>query len=128
MAMAPRGGHEPSCTQCHDPDKRKQWGCDEPAAEAVMQISPCFVCHGDRDDCAECRGTNEIPIFTCPNRLVRRVHQDAVLAVVQMESGVLPAPGGLYDQAATFVDALPLLMREIAHWRQVAMDRASKKR
>lgn len=123
--MAPRGG-QPTCTLCHDPDNRRTWGCDEPAAEAVTRITPCYACQGMRDDCDECRGTNEVDVFECPNRLVHREHQDAVLAIVQMEHGILPAPGGLYDQSATFVEAVPLLMREVAHWRDVAIEQARR--
>lgn len=124
VALAPRGGL-PTCTQCHDPSLRKQWGCDEPAAEPVLDLD-CFVCAGHRDDCSECGGTGLIPIRRCPNRVVQQVHLDAVLAAIQTEHGILPVAGGMQDQAATFVEALPLLLREVSHWRQVAEDKARR--
>lgn len=86
-----------------------------------------MFCHGDRADCPECAGTNEIPILRCPNAIVQRVHRDAVLAATQVEHGILPAAGGLFDQAATFVDALPLLLRELVHWRSVHLEREQKR-
>lgn len=128
VACAPRGsGFAQDCTQCHDPDKRKEWGCDEPAAEPVAYIEPCPFCAGLRPDCAHCEGTDRIPIRKCPNKLVGRREIDMVMACAMTEQGILPDPGGWEDQAATFTSAWPLVMREIHHWRGIAQHLAMQK-
>jgi hypothetical protein len=121
------GGLEPTCTRCSDPELRKRWGCDEPAADPVTSIAPCFLCHGRQPDCPECHGENEIPIRTCPRRTIRSEHRTACLLVLELENGLLPAPGGLLDQAQTFVDAMPLLINELEHWRGVLHERARRR-
>lgn len=73
-----------------------------------------------------CAGAGEFVVRECPWRRIKRCHELAVEAVVQMEAGILPAPGGMQDQAATFVEAYPLLVQELAHWRDVAVERARK--
>lgn len=65
-----------------------------------------------------------MPIFECPNKLVQRVHLDYVTACAMTERGIMPDPGGWQDQATTFVQAFPLVMREMAHWREVARKKA----
>jgi hypothetical protein len=93
----------------------------------VQSIRPCFYCRGGQPGCPECKGTDEIPIHTCPRRLIRSEHRAACLLAVEIEHGVLPTAGGLLDQAAQFVEALPLLLNELDHWRQVWMKRARSK-
>ena len=84
----------------------------------------CFFCAGAREDCEHCHGTGEIPIHRCPNQLVTDAELECVNACFRTEQGVLPDPGGWQDQAAMFTQAWPLVMHEIAHWREVARDRA----
>jgi hypothetical protein len=56
-----------------------------------------------------------------------------VIGMAQLvEKGVLPEPGGWQDQPATFTQAYPHIMREVAHWtqmhRDIAMEQARKRR
>jgi hypothetical protein len=127
VACAPQGsGFEQDCSQCHDPETRKRWGCDEPAAEPVTTLRPCPFCAGERETCAHCGGTNEVPIYRCPNRIATRRELDCVAACVLTERGILPDRGGWQDQAATFTQAWPIVMREVDHWRQVAQKQAMR--
>lgn len=127
--MLSDGGFEQDCKRCRaDQELRRKWGCDEPLERAAATVTlACMFCGGEDDDCPECAGTNEVPILRCPNALVRQVHRDAVFAAMRAERGLLPAAGGVHDQAATFVEALPLLEREVAHWRHVAAERERAK-
>lgn len=59
----------------------------------------------------------------CPMSLVTDRELGAVSAALLVERGVLPDEGAWNQQAYSFVRAFPLLCREIAHWRQVAMQR-----
>jgi hypothetical protein len=125
--MAPRGcGFEQDCSQCHEPEIRKQWGCDEPTAEPLFWLEPCPFCAGKQQACAHCDGTNKVAMHRCPNALATQVERDMLTAAALVEHGVLPEEGGFQDQAATFCQAYPLAMQEIVHWRAVAADRARK--
>lgn len=104
--------------------KRRAWGCDEPAPEPVLWIEPCPFCAGRNPACDQCSGTDRVPIMRCPQRLVTQRELSAVSAALLVERGVLPDAGGWEQQAHTFVAAFPLLCSEIAHWRQVASQRA----
>ena len=86
----------------------------------------CPACGGKRESCAHCDGVGTIEIRECPFRLIEPKHSHAIIAALQMENGILPAPGAWLDQAATFVDAWPALANEIGHWRQKAHERANK--
>lgn len=118
---------EQTCSRCSDPELRKRWGCDEPAAEPTNFISPCPFCDRGSDDCKHCSGTNQVPIFRCPRKTVTQQHMDAITAAALVEQGVLPDRGGWHDQAATFVAAYPICAREIAHWRAYHREQAAKK-
>lgn len=74
-----------------------------------------------------CSGTNAMPVFRCPWKLITREHREAVVAVTMIEHGILPAAGAWLDQSATFVEAYPLLLRELSHWRDVESKRKSSK-
>lgn len=116
------------CSVCTiDPERRATWGCDAPASEPVVHLSPCPFCTGGREDCTHCHGEDRYPVFRCPHKLVTKNDLDAVLAASMVEVGVLPDAGGLQDQPATFVAALPLLQRELRHWQNEAILAASKK-
>lgn len=131
VALAPPGcGFEQNCELCHDPERRKQWGCDAPAAEPVFWIEPCHVCGGRQADCSQCQGQNRVPMFRCPNVLATDREIDCLVAASQVEHGVLPDPGGWQDQAATFVAAYAIARREIGYWqdkhREIAMKKSRK--
>lgn len=128
VACAPRGNRfEQDCSQCHDPNKRKEWGCDEPTAEPFAFIDPCPFCDGGSADCVHCKGGGRIPMHRCPNVLATRREFDAITAAALVEHGVLPDEGGWQDQPNTFVRAYPLLMQEIQHWRAVHQRLAQQK-
>lgn len=91
-----------------------------------MTTLACFVCAGKDDACPECQGSNRIELRECPWRRIQPEHEEAITAAVQMERGILPEAGGWLDQSATFVAAFPLLLNELAHWRNVAAERAAK--
>lgn len=133
MALAPRGhGFEPNCNECHDPEKRKRWGCDEETAEPIAFIAPCPFCSGPDSRCPHCAGNLDgVPVRRCPNSQVTRRELDMINAAVLAERGMLPDAGGWQEQAATFVRAYPIAAREIAHWtsvhHKVAMQAAKRK-
>lgn len=128
MALAPDGqGFEQDCSQCHDPEKRKKWGCDEPCSESIANLVPCPFCNTGVQGCEHCGGENTVPIFRCPRKLVTAREVDALQAAAMVEVGVLPDPGGWQDQAYTFVRAYPIAMREINDWRQKRRDIAAQK-
>lgn len=118
--------YEQDCARCHDPELRKEWGCDEESAEAWVTITPCPFCHGDDERCAECDGSNAIPIRRCPNTLVEDVHGDILTAAALVEHGILPDPGAWQDQAATFCQVYGVALREINFYRALAQERANK--
>ena len=106
---------------------RREWGCDEPTTEPQAELTPCPACNGKDAECPRCDGSNRMPVYRCPNTLVKQQHLDVVQQVALMESGVLPDAGGWMEQAATFTAAYPIVQREIQHWRRVAEEQAARK-
>lgn len=128
VCCAPGGKRwDADCRECHDPEKRKQWGCDAETDDPVVELSPCPFCEGVDTECDHCAGTNYVPIRRCPNRLVTARERGAVMAAAQVELGILPDAGGWLDQAHTFVQAYPLLAQEIERWREYAREQARKR-
>jgi hypothetical protein len=68
-----------------------------------------------------------MPVLRCPNATVSRRDREAVLACILAEQGVLPDAGGWQDQAATFADAYPWIVREVQSWREVAREQAQRR-
>jgi hypothetical protein len=125
--LSPDGPNfEQDCTRCrHDPELRRRWGCDGPAPEPVLYVSPCPACRGRRQDCSECKGRNAAPVWRCPNVLVGRCEVAVVEAVaVFVDKGILPNPGGWSDQAAVFTEAYGHVSGEVEAWREVHRARA----
>lgn len=89
-------------------------------------VIACPTCAGKDGSCVECGGTNRVEIPGCPRHRVTAQHEAAIHATLQMERGILPASGAWLDQSATFVDAFPVLLNELGHWRQVASKHASQ--
>lgn len=123
MFLAPRGcGFEQDCSLCrNDVELRKRWGCDEPAEAPVASIR-CPFCDGRDEQCGECHGTNAIDIHRCPNQIADERCRTALTAASMVENGVLPESGGWQDQPAKFVQAFPLMMRELRHWSDVGAE------
>jgi hypothetical protein len=85
------------------------------------------VCHGTDELCEDCHGENRIELVGCPRKCIRPEHEQAVVATLQLERGILPAPGAWLDQSATFVAAFPLMAGELEAWRKILQKRAEAK-
>lgn len=46
------------------------------------------------------------------------------MSALRSEDGILPSPGGFYDQASTFCDSFEAAKNEVARWKQKLQDRA----
>lgn len=90
-------------------------------------IAPCFVCHGTDEACPECCGENRIEIVGCPRKCIGTEHEQAIVATINLERGILPAAGAWFDQSATFVAAFPLLSSELEAWRKILRKRTETK-
>jgi hypothetical protein len=119
-----------NCTDCRrDPTKRIEWGCDAPAVEPVAWLHPCPFCHGDDEACVHCNGdARGVALHRCPNQSVESRHIDVVNAAVLAQQGILQDEGAWQDQSATFTAVFPLLVGEINHWRNVAIEVAAKRK
>jgi len=124
-----RGGFEQDCNRCkNDATLRRKWGCDGPTALPEHRaVISCLDCAGRDPACKSCQGSNRVELLECPWRLIEPKHRSAVDAALQAEHGMLPAAGGVHDQAATFVQALPILRNEVLFWRRKAIERATEK-
>lgn len=91
----------------------------------MFELTPCPYCDGRNDDCTDCHGTNRVPMLRCPASQVTRREIDVVTSVGMTQVGVLPSPGGWFDQPHTWVKAWPVVMREISKWQQVHQERAA---
>ena len=48
------------------------------------------------------------------------------MAALRSEHGILPAPGGFYDQASTFCDSFEAAKNDVAAWRNQLQERAQR--
>lgn len=86
--------------------RRRDWGCDEPAAVPLLGAT-CWRCSGlNPDACDLCKGTGQVDVDRCPNAIPEQVHWRVCEYVTLIEVGILPVAGGLEDQAASFLEAL----------------------
>lgn len=116
------------CNQCKDdPKLRKAWGCDGPTAtdECAAEIA-CPACNGRPVTCSHCDTSGVVRFRRCPWQLIGFEHSELVMFAVRSEQGLLPAPGGFYDQAATFCDAFDFARNELAEWRELLNERAQR--
>ena len=121
-------GLEQDCRQCvHSNSLREQWGCDAPTVEPLFWMNPCPWCAGTTDDCDHCSGEGRIGVHRCPNTMATSKHLELVGAVVMVEQGILPDPGGWQDQSSLFVQAYPLIASEVNKMRNSIQEQATKK-
>ena len=109
----------PSCARCSNPGLRLKWGCDRPSESPWDRINPCPFCGGDNDDCPECKGSGRVPLYDCPNRVIRPEHRAMVEAVSMIRNhGILPDAGGWSDQAAMVSQCFGIVSSELAQWER----------
>lgn len=73
----------------------------------------CPRCDGRRGgDCELCEGKGDQWMFRCPASLLSADVRGLLLAYGAFQNGILPDPGGLYDQSASFVHSISLLAAE----------------
>lgn len=103
------------CRRCRGDDdetrqRRSEWGCDGPASKPWGSIR-CVECDGDDEKCAACGGSGKTPLDLCPYAAVRATERLMVDAAELAGAGVLACEGAWFEQPATFIDALKLLLR-----------------
>lgn len=108
------------------PRLREQWGCDESACDPTGYVH-CHRCYGRDPECPECEGDQRgIPVYDCPYRTAAPTVLRALPFYANWRNGLLPVPGGLLDQSASFVDAMRMLDSEVAEAERVASEKARK--
>ncbi|MCK9603572.1 MAG: hypothetical protein M0R66_04355 [Candidatus Omnitrophica bacterium] len=63
-----------------------------------------------------------MPIFRCPGRSVPRIAWEICRDYVLLDAGIMPAPGGLLDQAAGWIQAVGFIGRERAKYLKKSDD------
>lgn len=72
-------------------------------------------------DCPTCGGTGVWQLHRCPRALQARPwHDTLTMAVLMLDSGLLPETGGLLDQTAWFLDAVRFIAKEREEYRKRA--------
>jgi len=128
VAMSDGGGDfVQNCRSCGDASLREQWGCDKPTEEPQFWLGPCVWSHGHDENCQHCQGHNRIAFHRCPHALATRKHIDVVQTVALVEQGVLPEPGGWFDQPTTWVQAFSLVSNEMQRTRARIQEQATKR-
>jgi hypothetical protein len=113
------------CPACmSDPALRERWGCDKDADMAIYAIE-CPRCDSGDPDCELCGGGGSYHVARCPSSQVDRSAVKIVEAYRWAREGVLPDPGGLYQQPAELVRAFGLLDRERS---RIELDRERRSR
>lgn len=129
----------PRCPACvrGGESLRRTWGCDRAAPAPIFSMT-CPRCSGHDADCPEpdfdletganrggCGGMGEVHVYRCPASQVTQDAAEVARAYAHYESsGVLPDPGGLWDQAASLIDAFDIIGAERALLEEERMSRA----
>jgi len=94
------------CSVCRRVDSvRRGWGCDSEAPTPFAYLE-CWRCLGYDPECEVCKGDQRgVPMVDCPFRILPQSISKVVPLFGDFRNGLLPAPGGLLDQAGTFVQA-----------------------
>jgi len=78
----------------------------------------CPRCHGnkvlDGEPCGLCEGRGDQYIYRCPASIVGLEEQRALTMWSAFQNGVLPDPGGSYDQAACVSHVIGIINAEKA--------------
>ena len=125
----------PDCRFCRGPEaapNRERWGCDATAEKPVFTIS--CECGGDPecelDECEEGR----LYQYRCPNMLLREsgrmpeINQFMEAYFGYSERHILPDPGGLNDQSASFLAACRVADAERSSWDRERREWMDEKR
>ena len=99
---------------------RAERGCDAPTAAVQFDLD-CPWCRGASQECREGDGSGKLQFHRCIHTFFGSEHLDIVRGVSLLECGVLPCAGGWTDQAATWVDAVGIVRREIDDYRRKAL-------
>lgn len=123
------------CPACTGPDGealRDMEGCDlvqrfgEPTCDSNGKLLPqfeghfprmsitCTVCAGRDAECRVCGGGGEERVFQCPGSVCDSDTSIVMRAYQDYKNGILPDEGGMYAQAAPFVDLVRVVDAEIA--------------
>lgn len=98
-----------TCTVCNEPEIRTRWGCDADSEYPQLWIL-CPRCLNERPHgCERCKGEGREAVHRCPLAIQDARAAEACTAAVLAEQGILPVAGGLYDQAATFIESLAVI-------------------
>lgn len=103
----------PRCPECRDAVTRREWGCDEEAAYGVFRTT-CPVCSGSDPECKRCEGSGTAEYKRCPQSMIdaeTRAFMHTFAAYSR--HGLLPAPGGVNDQAAGWWRAVRVAELEV---------------
>jgi len=135
-----------SCAVCHaHPDEtdgerearlqlRREWRCDgdgeDPVAEFVCFLCPPPDSNGvralpPRAACRVCHGTGRWTIKRCPHAYAGEIGREACDAAEMLSASILPAPGGLDAQPATWLEAALLCGAERSEYDRRARDAAA---
>ena len=99
---------------------RAERGCDAPTERVQFEID-CPTCRGKEpacSGCGDCDGHGTLQFHRCMRSFYGQEHIDVIRGVSLLELGVLPAAGGWADQAATWVDAVGIVRRELDDYRR----------
>ena len=74
----------------------------------------CTRCAGRDAECAVCHGGGEERVFQCPGTIGSVETSSVIRAYRDYKNGILPDPGGMYDQSSIFVDMIQVVDAELA--------------
>jgi len=113
--------------------QRRLFGCDEPSKAPQYTIT-CPRCDGSRissvdgEKCDHCSG-GLMRIHRCPTSYVDQDISVALRHYEHAEAGIFPEPGGLLDQAPSFLHFCSVVGGEVARvQKEESDDRAAKQK
>lgn len=110
---------------CKDPETRELWGCDHEAKPGGYTL-PCWICHGEDEDCPLCEGKGRVAITRCPTYMVTPEVTAMLRAWRWLDRGFLPNDGAILDQTACFLEACELLDAQEAFYERMARGKAAR--
>jgi len=74
----------------------------------------CTLCAGRDLECVVCHGGGEEPVYQCPGTVCDATTGEVLRAYSDYKNGIMPDEGGMYAQAAPFVDLIRVVEAELA--------------
>jgi hypothetical protein len=121
-----------TCDRCSKVQQKSR-GCkrnvNRKKHKPVWEIEECIVCQGKKKRCKHCHGNNRIPVYRCPNALVRDPKISRLLPAFlrYWKQGEYPDGKPYLQQSMVLVNALSVFVRFVTTYQDKMLELQRKR-